>query len=483
MYFLSTWSPLFLLAVLGFYYALQPGGRFQAQNRLLLAASYIFYGWFDWTYCLILAVATIANFTFAHRIHQSEGGQRRRWLTASLVFNLGLLGYFKYLGFLTDSASDLLGSLGMEMTWSVEHLWLPLGISFFTFQNLGYTLDVHRGRCKPVKHLADFALFVAFFPQLIMGPIERASHLMPQILAPRLPTAESFRRGAWLVFLGATKKIVIADQIGAMVDPLFAQSDSYLSGDVAIGALLFTLQIYADFAGYTDIMRGLARMFGFELSRNFKAPYLAPNIRDFWVRWHITLSSWVNEYLFMSLAVNPKWNRRLQTSGLLIVTMLAMGAWHGASWMFITWGLYHGLLLALYHRSRPFLNRQGTFDSLIAKRAFYCASITLTFSLIVLGELLFRPSSMSQSLAMYHGLFTNPGVSLVALTALLSALPIYGLVFALDIIEERTGDDEAVLRWHWTLRRLLQLVMCYFLIDSLAQQGGFASVDFHYFRF
>lgn len=492
MHSLSPWSPLFLFAVLGAYYALQPGQRFRAQNSLLLVASYLFYGWFDWTYCLALATSTLANHAIARRMQgtretsgdqRSQDTARRRWLTVSLVFNLGLLGYFKYLGFLVESASGVLGALGMEMTWSIEHLWLPLGISFFTFQNLGYTLDVYKGRIKPVEELHDFALFVAFFPQLIMGPIERAAQLMPQIQAPRTLSAESFRRAAWLIFLGLTKKFVIADQIGILVTPLFAPSESYLAGDVAIGALLFTLQIYADFAGYTDIVRGVGRLFGIELSRNFKAPYLARNIRDFWARWHITLSSWVNDYLFMALAVNPRWNRRLKTSGLLIVTMVVMGAWHGASWMFISWGIYHGVLLALYHQSRPFLNRRTQFGSTTVQRSFYIASMATTFSLVVFGELLFRPADFGQSMAMYAGLFTNPGISGSALVALFASFRLYGLILLLDILEERSGDDEAVLAWPWVLRRLLQLAMCYFLFDSFAQQGAVAGGNFHYFRF
>ncbi|MEE2885977.1 MAG: MBOAT family O-acyltransferase [Planctomycetota bacterium] len=482
MHSLSLWSPLFLVAVMGAYYALQPGRRYRGQNWLLLVASYIVYSWFDWTYCLALATSTLANFAIAKRIHHAEGQARRRWLTASLVFNLGVLCYFKYLGFLVDSATGLLASLGMEMSWSVTHLWLPLGISFFTFQNLGYTLDVYKGRIKPVEQWQDFALFVAFFPQLIMGPIERAAHLMPQIQAPRTPTVDSLQRGAWLVFLGLTKKILIADQIGILVAPLFEPSPEYLAGDVAIGALLFTLQIYADFAGYTDIVRGTGKMFGFELSRNFKVPYLARNIRDFWARWHITLSSWVNEYVFMSLAVNPRWNRRLRTSGLLIVTMVTMGAWHGAGWMFLSWGLYHGILLALYHRSRPYLNRRAQFETPTGQRAFHVASIILTFSLVTFGELLFRPSNIDQSMAMYRGLLTNYGLSATAFAALLVGVRAYGLIFLLDILEERTGDDEAILKWHWIVRRPLQLAMCYFLLESFAY-GESNIADFHYFRF
>jgi len=482
MHSLSPWSPLFLVAVVGVYYSIQPSGRFRAQNWLLLVTSYICYSWFDWTYCLALATSTLANFEIAKRIARTDGPHRRRWLTASLAFNLGILGYFKYLGFLTESAASVFNALGMEMGWTVSNVWLPVGISFFTFQNLGYTLDVYKGRIKPVENLPDFALFVAFFPQLIMGPIERAAHLMPQIQSPRAPTTASFRSGAWLIFLGLTKKVLIADQLGVLTDPLFEPSSSYLAGDVLIAALLFTLQIYADFAGYTDIVRGIGKLFGFELSRNFNAPYLSSNIRDFWARWHMTLSSWVNEHVFMSMAVNPRWNRRLRTSGLLIVTMVVMGAWHGANWMFVCWGLYHGLLLALYHRLRPYLNHRTNFATPTGRRSFRFLSVLFTFTLVVLGELLFRPTNISQSMAMYNSLLTTYDLSPAAMAALFAGLRLYALIFLLDVLELRRGDDGIVQAWPWPLRRLLQFAMCYFFLDSFAQGGSNIS-DFHYFRF
>ena len=483
MHFVSPSYLLFLVAILGAYFVLQPGGRFRQQNYLLLLASYVFYAWLDWSYALVLVAATAVNFITAQRIHRGEA--RRRWLRIGLAFNLGLLCYFKYRGFFFENAAQVLAGLGMDVSWSIEHLWLPLGISFFTFQNLGYLLDVYHRKIDPVDDLPGFALFVAFFPQLIMGPIERAKQLVPQIQRARTPTMASFRGGAWLILLGLTKKIVVADPIGRMVAPLFpthTADSTYLSGHVVAGALLFTLQIYVDFASYTDIARGSARMLGFELTRNFRSPYLANNLREFWARWHISLSAWINDYLYSWLAVNPRFNRVLRTSGLLLVTMLVMGVWHGANWVFVAWGVYHGLLLVAYHRSRPFLHRNTRFTTNIGRRVWLGLSIAATFGVVTFGEVLFRSASIGQAMAMYRDLFSNPGMNASALASLLQGLRLYALVLALDILDVRSGDDDAILKWPWPWRRLVQFGMCYLLIHSLADSTT-ETADYHYFQF
>jgi D-alanyl-lipoteichoic acid acyltransferase DltB (MBOAT superfamily) len=483
MHFFSLPYALLMLLVLVGYYALQPSGRLRQQNLLLLAASYAFYGWFSWQYCIVLVLATFANFALAQRIQAAADGARRRWVVASLLVNLGVLCYFKYLGFFVDSARDLLGLFGMQLSWSTGQLWLPLGISFFTFQNLGYCLDVYNRKIRAVDDLSEFALFVAFFPQLVVGPIERAAHLMPQIRAPRTPSAESVRDGAWLAFRGVFKKVFVADQLALLCDPLFAPQASYLSGDIAVGAVLFTCQIYADFAGYTDIARGSARMLGFELVRNFRTPYLARNIQDFWSRWHISLTSWITDYLYFGLAVQSRVLRVLRNSGLIVLTMVVMGFWHGASWMFVLWGLYHGLLLAAYRKLKPLLHHPSAIRSPVGVAAIHLASILLTFCVVAIGELLFRPVDVSQSLAMFRDLFTNPGITGSTITALAASVWIYGLVLLLDILEYRADQDDVVRTWPWGLRRLLQLVMFYNILASLADRGGSLSEPFHYVRF
>ena len=486
MLFNSAHFLVFMALVLVSYHALHRNHRLQ--NRLLLGASYVFYGWASWTYCLILMVSTGVNFALGRRIHTAaDQSSRRRWLWVSLAFNLGVLGAFKYFGFFLQNIAAVLGIFGMEMTWSLE-LILPIGISFYTFQTLSYTIDIYRKRFEPVDNLFDFALFVAFFPQLLMGPIERAAHLLPQIERPRSVTSAHYFSGSWLIFLGLYKKIFVADQIAQLCDPLFAVREVYAGGDVALGAVLFAIQIYADFSGYSDVARGSARMLGFDIVQNFRAPYFARNIQDYWSRWHMSLTMWIRDYVFFPMAVSRRWSKKLGAGGLVLVTMVIMGLWHGATWVFVLWGLYHGFILAIYRRVRPYLFRNTQYESRLAKTGWHIVCVLFTFSLVAVSELFFRPggngevSSLSQCGSMCWALLTNPTTILASTATIAAVVKICAVLFVLDLAESWSDSEETVLSWPTLLRRLVQAIMLFSMMNALTSQDTSLGQPFRYFQ-
>ena len=480
MLFNSTTFLLFLAVVVAVYLAL----RHRAQNLWLLGASYFFYAAWDWRFCLLILLSTVVDWICARRIAtRAEPRARKRWLWVSLGVNLSVLGFFKYWNFFADSLRALFAALGLEASWHVTGLILPVGISFYTFQSLSYTIDVYRGRLQPAASLAEYALFVSFFPQLVAGPIERAAHLLPQIRAPRTVTAESFASGCWLVFLGLYKKIFVADQLARYVDPVFAADAGRSGADVLLGCVLFGLQIYADFAGYTDVARGAARMLGFDLMVNFRAPYLSRNLQEFWSRWHISLTSWIRDYLFYPLALNRRWNQLLGPGGLAIVTMTIMGLWHGAAWTFVLWGLYHGVLLAAYGKLKPHLY---THTHRLEERVPWLwtpARVVFTFLLGALGTILFRSADIEVAGALVGDLLGELTLSRHTLPSVRAAVWIDWLVLVLDVIEYRTGDHEPVLRWPWWARRLLQAWMLACIAGALLAHRTTLGVQFQYFQF
>ncbi len=274
------------------------------QNVLLLVASYVFYGWWDWRFLSLIWISTIVDYLVALRLGRSETTRRRALLMISVVTNLGLLAFFKYFNFFIDSAAVLIESIGLSANLPTLRVILPVGISFYTFQTLGYTIDVYRGKAPPERDPVVFATYVAYFPQLVAGPIERAAHLLPQIRQPRRADNEQLASGALLILIGLTRKVAIADPLASIVDGAFANPAIWGSADLLLAVAAFALQIYCDFAGYTDIARGTSRMLGIELMENFNHPYFAADITTFWRRWHISLSTWLRDYLYIPLGGN-----------------------------------------------------------------------------------------------------------------------------------------------------------------------------------
>jgi len=315
----------------------------------LLACSYAFYANWDWRFVSLLLVSTGVDFLVGSGLARASEPRTRKLLVAtSLGVNLGILGVFKYLNFFIESAASFSAWLGLPLSVPMLNLVLPMGISFYTFQTLSYTLDVYRRRMPPVHSLLDFALFVAFFPQLVAGPIVRARGFLPQLArAPQLREIP-FRRHLILFLIGFIKKSCIADRIAQAVDPVFAAPWAFDAASQWLASLLYTVQIYCDFSGYTDMAIASAGLLGYRLTINFDFPYLARSIRSFWRRWHISLSSWFRDYLYIPLGGNRAGSFR--TAANLMIVFLLCGLWHGASWNFVTWGLFHGTFLALERR-------------------------------------------------------------------------------------------------------------------------------------
>jgi len=402
MFFNSIAFALFLPTVVGLYWVSPQ--RFRV--GLLLVASYVFYGWWDVRFLALIMLSTVVDWFVAKRLGTMPDGTRRRWwLLISLVGNLGMLAFFKYWNFFTDSAANLLTSLGLEPNLPMLRIILPVGISFYTFQTLSYVIDVYRRDLEPEPSLVQFALFVSFFPQLVAGPIERAKHLLPQLR--NLPTSMrqiDWSGSAFLILRGLFRKVVIADGVAPLVNEVFAKPGTYGSVTVAVGVIAFSLQIYGDFAGYTDIARGTARLFNVDLMENFKAPYLSKGFSEFWRRWHISLSTWLRDYLYVPLGGNR--GTRWETYRNLVITMLLGGLWHGAAWGFVVWGALHGAYLVIERwMSR---DRKGATGSV-------SLPVLLVFGIVTLTWIPFRAATLAQAWDVVQALFGPlAGAQLVA---------------------------------------------------------------------
>ena len=316
----------------------------KAQNILILFASYIFYAWWDWRFLSLILVSTIVDYLVGIRIDSlSKQSDRRKWLWVSVIFNVGLLGFFKYYNFFVDSWVDMFNVFGYEMnsTWTLRVI-LPVGISFYTFQTMSYSFDIYYNKLKPTRDFLSFAAFVSFFPQLVAGPIERASNLLTQILSKRCFSYNQCTNGLKLILWGLFKKVVIADSLGPIVDDIFVNYSSYPSSTLILGAILFSFQIYGDFSGYSDIAIGTAKLFGIELMSNFKFPYFSRNIAEFWKRWHISLSTWFQSYIYIPLGGSR--GSKIKVIRNVFIIFIISGLWHGANWTFLFWGFLHALL-------------------------------------------------------------------------------------------------------------------------------------------
>lgn len=381
MLFNSGTFLLFFGAFALFYYLCRHSLR--ARNLLIVVASYVFYGWWDWRFLSLILASSLLDYCAGLRLAQAGTPRRRKaWLWLSIGGNLGLLGFFKYYNFFADSLRAALGELGVAVNLTTLDLVLPVGISFYTFQTMSYTFDVYRGQMPPTRQLVNFLAYVSFFPQLVAGPIERARHLLPQFERTLTITRPMLAEGLWLTLWGMFKKVVLADNLAPLVEMVY--QPPLPSGPMILGATLaFGFQIYCDFSGYSDIARGVAKLLGFDIMLNFNLPYAAASLREFWRRWHISLSTWLRDYLYVSLGGNRRGRARTYLN--LLLTMLLGGLWHGAAWNFVLWGLWHGAGLAL---NRWWEEHRGTGRS---PRPWLGWLLTLGF--VFYGWLLFRARS------------------------------------------------------------------------------------------
>jgi len=447
----------------------------KSQNRMLLIASYIFYGYWDYRFLSLIFISTVVDYFVANAIQESKEQKTRKFaLSVSIVSNLGILGIFKYFDFFSHEVSVLFTGLGLDVSLPLLNVVLPVGISFYTFQTMSYTIDVYQGVTKPTRKFLDFALYVSFFPQLVAGPIERSSHLLPQILKPRTVRENDFSEGLYHVLIGLFKKIVIADNMAPIVNSIFSTPTSDLSGmEVLVGVYAFAFQIYGDFSGYSSIAQGIAKWMGFDLMWNFKMPYFSISPGDFWQRWHISLSSWLRDYLYIPLGGNK--GGTLFTFRNLVITMLLGGLWHGAGWTFMLWGLYHGLLLIVYHLFET--NGENKDFSLFSIKHVF--KIILMFHFVCGSWLLFRAESVQQVIGMLDALVFNFYPTDFAIFSFAMLLFFSGPLMLYELWLEKTRNNLMILNVHWLYRALFYtyLILMIFIFPPDKPQ------DFIYFQF
>lgn len=453
-------------------------GRVQWQNRFLLLASYFFYGYWDWRFLGLIAFSTVVDWGCGLALESGDATRRRRVLLLSVCTNLGLLGVFKYFNFFVESATELLGALGVRgADWSLDFI-LPIGISFYTFQTLSYSIDRYRGRVQPVRELSRFALYVSFFPQLVAGPIVRAREFAPALSVPRTFRWDDQAIGIQLVLWGLFKKAVVADNVGYFVNLAFGRETPVGLAMRIVAVVLFTIQIYADFSGYTDIARGTARLMGFEFPLNFIRPYFARNPAAFWRRWHVTLSTWLRDYLYISLGGNR--HGAVRTYRNLLLTMLLGGLWHGAAWNFVIWGAYQGLLLVV-HRAVA-MRLPAPRDESRLRRVWTWFAF---FPLVMYGWLLFRAQSWSQIVEWTRVTYGGLMGGLDLLSGDVVTMMVIGLAGALvvliwDLVQERRGTRDTPLEG---LSPAAQVAVCFILYAGCSLFGRYVSDEFIYFQF
>ena len=418
---------IFFLVVLAGFYSLP----FRAGKVLLLGASYFFYMWWNPRLIILILTSTVIDYFLGILLETCRTNWRQPLLVVSLVVNLGILGFFKYYNFFAASLAPL---LGLPQNSVVLDIILPIGISFYTFASLSYTIDIYRRKMKAVRNFIDYAFFIAFFPHLIAGPIIRAKQFLPQVQQWRPPSRTVINRGIALILSGLVKKMVFADRFAIVSDSYFNNTARHPGWLAAwSGAFAFAMQIFFDFSGYTDIARGCAKLLGFEFPINFARPGLSQNVLQFWQRWHITLSTWVGDYLFVPMTRQTRSRLKIYVS--LMFTMLIIGLWHGASWHFVLWGAYFGLLMVgyrIFHQKTA-----GTWvEHLMERRFFVPFAILLSFAAFVVGAAFFRPRTFDETVLVLRSMFDwqhDPGLSVLTMGTLF----LFFVSFVLAVLEER----------------------------------------------
>jgi alginate O-acetyltransferase complex protein AlgI len=449
--------------------------RHKSQNLLLLAASYYFYACWDVRFLSLLLLSTAMDYACGLAVDRIEApGKRKMFVALSMALNLGLLGVFKYYDFFAASLQTALAHAGWTVSlWQLQAV-LPIGISFYTFQSMSYVIDVYRRDIKPTRNFLEFAAFVSFFPHLVAGPIMRPTTLLPQIAAPRKFNLHQFYEGAYLIFWGLTKKVVVADNLEWIVKDLFGRWQTIDGGLALLAVYAFAFEIYCDFSGYTDAARGIAKCLGFELCLNFNLPYFATSPRDFWARWHISLSTWLRDYLYIPLGGSRGGNAQLYRN--LMLTMIIGGLWHGAQWTMIIWGAYQGVLLVGHRLAEPWLERIKPTEP-IDRACWTGLRIFVTFHLVCLGWLMFRCQTIAQLGGMLSAIFKHPAIpaSAYILPVSLAILPLLVVQFA----QYKTKDLNVIARTPWYVRSLFYTACFYAFVLA----GEFGGKQFIYFQF
>lgn len=449
------------------------------QNLLIVAASYIFYGWWDWRFLSLIIFSTIVDYTVGRKLEFEENQRKRKTLLwTSIIVNLGFLGFFKYYNFFLDNFITAFSFFGSEIKANSLNIILPVGISFYTFQTLSYTIDVYKRKLAPTKDFIAFSAFVSFFPQLVAGPIERATNLLPQFYTKRTFNKSKAIDGMRQILWGLFKKIVIADNCAEYANLIFNNSSDYSGSTLVLGAVFFAFQIYGDFSGYSDIAIGTSRLFGFNLMRNFAFPYFSRDIAEFWRRWHISLSTWFRDYLYIPLG-GSRGGTLIKIRNTFIIFIVS-GFWHGANWTFIVWGALNAiyflpLLLTSTNRKNIEIVAKGkNFPSV--REVFL---IFITFSLTVFAWIFFRADSIKHAILYIQGIFTKSTLSIPTIFPIDFIL----LITFFIIIEWLGRDKEHAFQFrkqrHFAFNALYYSVIIWMII----LWGAFGEQEFIYFQF
>ena len=479
MLFPTITFAIFFLVVYVLNWLLMP--RLRLWKWFIIGASYVFYGWWDWRLVFLLLAATLANQALGVRVYRARGRRgstaaARRWVVLAVAVNLVTLGVFKYFDFFAVSLNDVLGALRLGAPLPLLHIILPVGISFLVFRMLTYVIDIYRGQLAPSPAL-DFAVYTAFFPYLLAGPIARAREFLPQLTTPRDPHTVDSSRAFVLILGGLAKKLLIADYLSThIVNGLFASPQTYSSWETLWGIIAYSAQIYCDFSAYADIAIGISLLLGFELPANFDAPYTARTIQDFWRRWHITLSSWLRDYLYIPLGGNRKGKGRTYAN--LVITFLLGGLWHGAGWTFVFWGLMHGTGLAA-ERARTDARHSRGLPEPGATAGARALQRLWVFVFVSVAWVFFRAESMGNAFAVLWRLVAGLGAIGTAVTLPVAGLAMFGI--AIQYVPRRAmeGLESGISRIGWVGQGLV-LALALFLIDVLGPAGP---AEFLYFKF
>lgn len=396
---------MFLPIVFCLYWFL-PKGRLPLQNLIIIVSSYVFYAWLDVRFLGLIVLTSLSTWFAALYVDASDGKRKGRWWVslANIVLNIGILCVFKYLNFFGENFARLFQLLGFELSWTTRTLVLPIGISFYTFTALSYSLDVYMGKLKAERNLLTVFSYVAFFPQLLAGPIARATHLMPQFRSVRTFDYASAVEGMRQILWGLFKKVVIADNIAVLIAPIFDNYQEYSASTLLLGAFYFTIQIYCDFSGYSDMAIGIARLFGIRLLPNFSTPYFSRNVAEFWRRWHISLNTWFRDYIYIPLGGNRV--SRFVTIRNTMIIFAVCGFWHGASWTFVVWGIYHGLLFIPLILTGGNKRYKGVIcENSVLPSMREIGGVIMTFIAVMFGWILFRSETISQGAGYICGIF------------------------------------------------------------------------------
>ena len=460
----------------------------KSQNLLIVISSFIFYGWWDWRFLGLLVFSAMVDYFVGLGLMRENHPLKRKYLLyISISLNLGLLGFFKYFNFFLDSFNEAFTFLGHPVKSESLHIILPVGISFYTFQSLSYGIDVYKRKMEPTKKLLAFLAFVSFFPQLVAGPIERAAHLLPQFLRKRHFDYANAVDGMRLILWGFFKKIVIADNCAPYVNDIFLNYQHYSGGTLIMGAVLFSFQIYGDFSGYSDIAIGVARLFGVNLMRNFRYPYFSVNIADFWQRWHISLTTWFRNYLYIPLGGN-RGSRWFKIRNVFIV-FLVSGLWHGAKWTFVFWGFINALFLLPLLLTNGDKNLTENRSETILPTFSELLRMLLTFVLVTFAWIFFRAENLTHAFHFIQSIFTNP-VFFDIRSDLTYVDPIYPLLFYivfLMLIEWLGRNNEHIVNdsiiqktiFHSVLRYAMYFFILLLVILNVKNEAS----GFIYFQF